>query len=250
MTGTRWLLRNRLGRVDMAVAGGTWASRRLGITTIALLFSIAPQVSFAQMSLPGSLEVNPTGAATYNIPISIPPGTAGMAPSLSLTYSSQAGNGLLGVGWTLAGLPSIGHCPKTMGQDGIVGGVNYDANDRFCMDGQRLVLVSGTYGADGAQYRTEVDSFSEIISHGAVGTGLAWFEVHTKSGQVMHFGNTTDSLVLAQGKSTARSWTLNKVSDSKTNYFTVTYVNDATNGLGGSTLLLIQAQPPLLHGFP
>jgi hypothetical protein len=82
------LLHNRLGRTGAAVAGGTWASRRLGITTIALLFSLAPQVSFAQMSLPGSMEVSPAGAATYNIPISIPPGTAGMAPSLSLTQQS------------------------------------------------------------------------------------------------------------------------------------------------------------------
>jgi hypothetical protein len=127
----------------------------------------ATQCMSETMSLAGQFAVNQTGAATYTIPIALPQGT----------------NGLLGMGWTLGGLPSIGRCPRTMAQDGAVGGVNFDANDRFCMDGQRLVVVSGTYGADGAVYRTEVDTFSKIISHGTAGNGPAGFEVHTKSGR-------------------------------------------------------------------
>lgn len=98
------------------------------------------------------------------------------------------------------------------------------------MDGQRLMVISGTYGADSSEYRTEVESFSKIIAHGNAGTGPAWFEVKTKSGQIMQFGNSTDSRVLAQGKTTARNWALNKVSDTKGNYFTVTYTNDTTSG--------------------
>jgi hypothetical protein len=39
--------------------------------------------------------------------------------------------------------------------DGAIGGVNYDGNDRFCLDGQRLVAITRTYGSDGAEYRTE-----------------------------------------------------------------------------------------------
>ena len=182
------------------------------------------------MSLPGQLDVSATGAATYNIPIALPPGAAGMTPTLSLDYSSQRTNGLLGVGWSLAGLSSIARCPQTLAQDGVVGGVNYDANDRFCLDGRRLVAINGTYGADGAEYRTEVDTFSKIISHGTAGSGPAWFEVHTKSGQIMEFGNTADSQILAQGKPSARTWALDKLSDTKTNYFTVSYTNDSTNG--------------------
>src|SRR5215468_5319223 len=93
------------------------------------------------MSLPGQFSVNQGGGASYTIPISVPPGSAGVVPGLSLEYASQGTNGLLGVGWRLGGLPSIGRCPQTIVQDGAVGGVNYDANDRFCMDGQRLVVV-------------------------------------------------------------------------------------------------------------
>jgi hypothetical protein len=153
-----------------------------------------------------------------------------MTPSLTLSYNSQGGNGLLGIGWSLDGLPSIGRCPRTWAQDGVPGGINYDANDRFCFEGQRLVAISGSYGADGTEYRTEIDSYSKILSHGTAGTGPAWFEVRTKSGQVMEFGHTTDSQIPAQGKTSARNWALNKVTDSKSNYYTVTYVNDATNG--------------------
>jgi hypothetical protein len=209
--------------------GRSFAQAGAALAGAAAIFLIAYSASAraGTMSLPGQFAVNQTGAATYTFPIALPPGTGGVMPSLTLDYSSQSGNGLLGMGWTLGGLPSIGRCARTFAQDGVSGGVNFDANDRFCMDGERLVVVSGTYGADGAVYRTEVDTFSRIVSHGMAGNGPAWFGVHTKSGQIMEFGHTIDSLVLAQGKTTARLWALNKLSDTKDNYFTVTYTNDA-----------------------
>jgi virulence plasmid B protein len=132
--------------------------------------------STAQMALPGTSEVSATGAATYTVPIAAPPGTAGMSPSPSVEYNSQAGNGIVGIGWTLSGMPAIGRCPRTVAQDGAVGGINYDANDRFCLDGQRLMAITGTYGADGTEYRTEIESFARVISHGTAGTGPAWFD--------------------------------------------------------------------------
>jgi FG-GAP-like repeat len=47
----------------------------------------------------------------------------------------------------------------------------------------------------------------------------------------MEFGHTTDSLILALGKTTARIWALNRLSDTKTNYFAVTYINDTNGGV-------------------
>jgi hypothetical protein len=196
------------------------------------LVSVAGARSAAEspMTLPGEFSVSATGGAQYTIPISVPPGTAGMVPALSLEYQSQGGDGLLGIGWSLGGLPSIVRCPRTIAQDGTTGGVNYDANDEFCLAGQRLVAVNGSYGADGTEYRTEVESFSRVISHGAAGNGPAWFEIHTKSGQLMELGHTADSQILAQGTSTARTWAVDRVSDTKGNYFSVTYNNDAGDG--------------------
>ena len=180
------------------------------------------------MALPYETSVTKTGAARYSIPIAVAPGTAGIAPPLALTYDSQAGNGLLGMGWQLEGLPSIGRCPRTVATDGVHGGVAFDANDRFCLDGQRLIAISGVYGAEGTEYRTEIESFTKVISHGIAGTGPAWFEARSKSGQRMEFGNSADSRIMQQSTTTARAWAVNKVADTKGNYFTVSYANSSS----------------------
>ena len=180
--------------------------------------------------LPGTLSVDRDGAAVYEIPIAVPPGTAGVEPGLSLAYASNGGNGLVGLGWSLGGLSAIARCPKTEAQDGERGAIAYDADDRFCLDGQRLIAVSGDYGADGSEYRTEIDSFSKVISHGSAGTGPQYFEVRTKSGQVMHYGNTDDSRIEAVGKTEARLWALNRLADTVGNYLTVSYREE--DGLG------------------
>jgi len=48
----------------------------------------------AQMTIPGSAAVSPSGAANYQIPLQLPPGISGMEPKLALSYNSQSGNGL------------------------------------------------------------------------------------------------------------------------------------------------------------
>ncbi|MDO9052837.1 MAG: SpvB/TcaC N-terminal domain-containing protein, partial [Gallionella sp.] len=121
----------------------------LKVFSIICLLGVTP--ARAAFFTPGQFDVGPSGAASYSVPISVPPGTAGMAPSLALSYNSQGGNGLLGIGWNLSGLSAITRCPKSLIQDAIKSGVNYDANDKLCLDGQRLVAISGTYGANGAE---------------------------------------------------------------------------------------------------
>jgi hypothetical protein len=65
------------------------------------------------------------------------------------------------------------------------------------------MVISGTYGANDAEYRTEVDSFVKVKSLSAAGGGI-YFKLWAKSGEVMEFGNTTDSRIEAVGKSSAR----------------------------------------------
>jgi len=190
---------------------------------------IAPLANAAFFT-PGQFDVSPTGAASYSVPVAVPPGTAGMVPSLALAYNSQGGNGLLGVGWSLSGLSAITRCPRTLAQDNTRSGINYDANDKYCLDGQRLIAISGTYGANGTEYRTEREGYSKIVSYGSNGYGPTNFKVWTKSGQIMEFGNTQDSAIEAQGKSALRVWAVNKISDTKGNYLTITYTEDTPNG--------------------
>ncbi len=186
--------------------------------------------SIGGIGTPEGVKVTSGGGASLSIPIVVPPGTAGVQPNLSFNYSSQGENSLLGVGWSVGGLPVIHRCPRTVAQDNFRGGVNYDNNDRYCLDGQRLMAISGVYGANLTEYRTEVDSFLKIISYGTAGNGPSYFIVKTKGGETMEFGNTADSKIEAQGKTTVRIWALNKVQDVKGNYLAVTYAEDSANG--------------------
>jgi hypothetical protein len=194
-----------------------------------LLLSLSG-ITYAQTLLAGNVagqfSVNQNGAATYTLLIQVPPGVTGMQPQLSLNYNSQDGHGLAGVGWSLGGLSVITRCEQTLAQEGGRGVVNLDDNDRYCLEGQKLMaVVPDTYAQDGAEYRTENDKFSKIISYGRSGNGSTWFKVWTKSGQIMEFGNTLDSRVIGSGYTTARQWSLNRVTDVNGNTMTVSYLN-------------------------
>ena len=70
----------------------------------------------------------------------------------------------------------------------------------------------------------------KIVAHGSTGNGPDWFEVHTRNGQTLEFGHTPDSKLLAVGTPTVRVWALNKATDTRGNYLTVTYTQDAAHG--------------------
>jgi len=48
-----------------------------------------------------------TGAAALRVPVPAPPGLAGLAPNLTLEYSSGAGNSAFGAGWGLTHARSL-----------------------------------------------------------------------------------------------------------------------------------------------
>ncbi|VAW42555.1 YD repeat protein, partial [hydrothermal vent metagenome] len=131
--------------------------------------------------IPGSGNVS-GGSATYNLPLTVPPGRNGMTPSLSVNYSSKGGNGILGVGWSLSVGSSIYRCPQTIAQDEKSTSVNFSNTDRLCLDGQRLMLINATgdvaYWAVNAEYRTEQDSFVKVVKTSS------GFTVYTKSGRI------------------------------------------------------------------
>lgn len=153
-----------------------------------------------------------------------------MTPGLSFMYNSQGENGLLGVGWTISGSSAITRASSTFYHDELIKTVTLDLRDRFTLDGQRLILVSGTYGADGSEYRTENNEFSRIIAYGGSGTGPEKFKVWTKSGLIREYGYTTDSRIEAQGSTAVLYWQLNKVTDSKGNYINFLYTENNANG--------------------
>jgi hypothetical protein len=205
---------------------------RTGVRLMAVVATSACLTLNAQTTLPVSSAVTPSGGASYSIPIEAPAGRAGLSPKFGLSYGSQGGNGLLGVGWALSGLSSISRCPQTMAQDEVRGSVNFDASDRFCLDGQRLVADSGVYGASGSSYKTASEAylFAKSVVTADVASGPTYFIVKTKDGLTREFGRTSDSRVMAKNGQVVREWNLNAVSDGFGNSYSIKYSRDAVTG--------------------
>ncbi len=113
---------------------------------------------------PTSFNVSNTGSPSYRIPLWTPPGIGPTGVSLSLVYGAQNGSGLLGVGWSLSGLSSISRCKEGYQTHGRPRAVALEATDRFCLDGQPLQLIRGTYGQADSVYGTEKETFSRVTA--------------------------------------------------------------------------------------
>jgi len=92
-------------------------SMRTYIATIAAL-GVSAMASADMGRTAGAWGVSPNGGATYEIPIWVQPGPKGVQPSMSFTYDSQRGNGVMGVGWGLSGFGSIARCSSSIAEDG------------------------------------------------------------------------------------------------------------------------------------
>lgn len=177
----------------------------------------------------GQFRVNESGAATYFIPIATAAGTAGVVPEVSLNYSGNAGNGLVGQGWSIGGLSGISRCRQILGIDGTVAPINWSESDRFCLDGQRLLVVDGgAYGSVDATYKTEIDSFAKIMSVGGSLGKPAYFRVEKKDGSSVFYGNSAGSKL--QLGSNTLSWMQNRFEDSVGNHIEYQYEGDVTSG--------------------
>ena len=235
----------------MVASGGVWGRLRVGFAALLLTFVVglghpgAIPSSYAQsspiafdligdqavVSLAGELSAHDPsvgrlagsagvsgGSASYEIPIAVPPGRRGMQPGLSLGYSSRAGNGIAGMGWSLSGLSSLHRCPQTLEQDAQIRAVQLDASDRLCLDGQRLVATSGSYGAAGATYGTEMESFVRVTQLGGdLTSAVSYFKVERKSGEIAYYGNTgtgaSPARVVPGGVSVPLTWMVSVVQD-------------------------------------
>ncbi len=229
------------GRSDVLIqAKGTSTTSRTALagnsgtltTATAAVWSEPPVFAsnYAVGAIGGDISVGPGGGASYSIPIVVPPGIGDMQPDLSLTYSSLSNNGIAGVGWSLGGVSSIQRCGKTLEQDGSYASVTMGSGDRLCLDGVRLVAVSGAYGAANTEYRTEIDNYSKIVQNDASCGYACRFTVYTKAGQTYEYGAGTGSQQLLDGKSTPLSWSVNRISDSVGNAIVFNYTQTVSEG--------------------
>ncbi|MEC4727548.1 FG-GAP-like repeat-containing protein, partial [Shewanella sp. D64] len=146
------------------------------------------------------------GQASYQIPIDLPPGRGGIQPRVALSYSSQGGNGIAGVGWSLNAGSAISRCGATYAQDGFTRAVTFNADtDRLCFNGQRLI-TSGSYGTSGTEYRTEMDSFVKVVQSGEINGTSTSFTVSRPDGSTATYGADANSRFAPAGLTTSLTW--------------------------------------------
>jgi RHS repeat-associated protein len=166
--------------------------------------AVTPQA----LSLPeaeGSIEgmgesfspVLSSGTATYNVPIAVPAGRAGVQPTLALSYSSTGGNSCVGFGWSFEA-PYISR-QTDRGLPRYVDRATWTPEeDRFFYNGgQELVPVSTTAAqeldgtvappeyASWQQYRARVEGAFMRFYRGPDGRSWA---VQGPDGSLLEFG--------------------------------------------------------------
>jgi len=161
-----------------------------------------------------------TGAATYTYPIDVPPGTNGLAPSLSLSYNSHSARGRagwVGLGWELS--------PYYIQRN-----VNYTPDDtsddefNLILNGNSYELI---YNSSEGRYHTKTESYLYIKNQsGAPNENGTYWLVRTKDGTEYRFGYNNDSETLASKRDYVWRWSLDKINDTHDNNI---YYNYAEN---------------------
>ncbi|MFA9189390.1 FG-GAP-like repeat-containing protein [Flavobacterium magnesitis] len=163
----------------------------------------------------GELQISNSGQAIYNLPIALPPSIKNVAPIINLTYSSGIKGGVAGQGWNINSISTISRMATRRDIDGFVDGVDFDADDKLALDGQRLLIKTGTYWAHGSTYQTELKSNTKIELkiegtttyfivtapdgsrswYGSKGNGSLQNSVSVNSWYIVHFEDTDGNAI-------------------------------------------------------
>lgn len=150
-------------------------------------------ISLSQSKEVGQIVINSgtssTGARTYEVPIDVYPGMRGFNPQLSLAYNSQQGNSVMGIGWSVSGLPMIARSGKTKYYEGKPQGIVMDNSDAFVLNGIRLIKTSTA--SSYILYESEQGNIK--VKGYITGNIMKYFEVFYPDGNKGIFGYTNGS---------------------------------------------------------
>ena len=184
--------------------------------------------------------VSSHGDAQLSYPISIPAGRHGRQPSLTIGYSSSAGDGWLGVGWDLQA-PGI-----TI--DTRWGVPRYDAGletESYTFSGEELTPVAhrGPPQPRSSEklFHTRVESgFRRIVRHGG-SPSTYWWEVTEKDGTRSFYGGDPEHGAAADARLTDGAghvfrWALRETRDLTGNTIRYSYQPVQDAGVAGGTV--------------
>ncbi|PJZ27874.1 RHS repeat-associated core domain-containing protein [Leptospira kmetyi] len=169
-----------------------------------------------------TIQVNEDGSASTSVSIELPPGTKGIIPNLSLSYNSNSGNGIVGMGWSLNGIHTISRNPSY--------GIRYNGTDQFVTTlAGELIDISGNR----SEFHSRKESWIRFIPQGTCGDGPCSWVATDKDGKKYIFGGTPDSRIpaIGRGAGSLREWALSREEDSFGNGYNASYSPvDKTNG--------------------
>ncbi len=231
--------------------GGQAQSRAIQVPSISL-----PKGGGAIKGIDEKFSVNAVnGTASFSIPLPFSPARA-LTPSLNLSYSSGAGNGVFGLGWSL-GLPSIKRktdkeLPKYFdaidsdvflfsGAEDLVPEYKKDEHGKFVKENGNYVIYKKD-SPDGKYtirfYRPRIEGlFARIERWISKTDGEIKWRVITKENVTTLFGWSKNSrLCDPQDKSRIFEWMPEFVFDDKGNCVHYHYKNEDKKGFDASLL--------------
>ncbi|TVR04449.1 MAG: hypothetical protein EA398_02060, partial [Deltaproteobacteria bacterium] len=140
------------------------------------------------MGMGEEFDVAPgTGIATYGLPVPLLPAPGSFVPSLALRYQSGAGNGPLGIGWSLE---SARLCRKTDAGAPLYGGA--EDGDAFFLDGSSSSGDIVPLAEEGGRWGPRVEGSWIRLRPNRGGDGEGWELTHP-DGRTSWYGTTPDS---------------------------------------------------------
>jgi RHS repeat-associated protein len=166
-----------------------------------------------------------SGSGSYQVPLVLPRGTGGQTSALALVYNSGSGNGELGLGWTLSGVPSIRR-NTDRGVPRYVDGPNGvdDDHDGQVDNPEELDTITGLSGEElvplaDSSFRAENES--AFIHYARVGAG---WEAHSPDGERMLFGRSAAARI--EDGARVFGWCIERQTDRNGNAVDYEYIAD------------------------
>lgn len=169
-----------------------------------------------------------TGTAKYRVNLTLPPGTAGNNPNLSLNYDGGNSNGILGYGWKLnmpfiqrqsdKGIPRYIDNTNSVDDDGDGEVDEFDEKDRFINELKEELVPT----PEGYYFCENEETF---IRYRLVGDH---WEGIMPDGTLMEFGVTRSARILDTLTGNTYCWNLERMTDTNGNTIIYTYASFPT----------------------
>ncbi len=183
------------------------AGRAVGLTGMLCIISVAH---------PARADVSDLGAYQTSVSIEAPAFHA-IAPSIRLVYTSNGGNGPLGLGWSLQAGSRIS---RTSAATGVP---HYDATDQLWLDGMELTpcaqALQSASCRTGGSHTPRVEGFNRITQDLATNTWTVWKRDGSRFVYGPQLGDTSTPAKTLR-------WALTDVIDTHGNRATYSYTCD------------------------